>query len=226
MSRKIFIVDDEANIREIIAKYLEKEGYEVRTFANGEELLKAMEKDEPDMLILDIMMDGIDGLEVCRRIRRDSEVPIIFVSARGDEFDRVLGLELGGDDYLTKPFSPRELTVRVKNIFRRIDKIRPTGKKITIKDLTIFPEEHRVEKNGGEEIDFTNKEYELFMVLAVNKNIAFTREQLLDKVWGYDYYGDIRAVDDLVKRIRKKIKDKGSEVEVTTIWGYGYKIDD
>lgn len=222
----IFIVDDEFNIRDLIKKYLEKDGYKVTVFESGETVAEEYERLKPDLLILDIMMPGIDGLELCKKIRKKSEIPIIFVSARDEEFDRILGLEIGGDDYLTKPFSPRELLVRIKNIFKRLEKSKNLqAEEIIIKDLKMFPTRRYIEKNG-QELKLTTKEYDLFEFLVRNKNMPFTREQLLEKVWDYNYIGDDRIIDDLVKRLRKKIKEIKSSLEITTVWGYGYRIDD
>jgi DNA-binding response OmpR family regulator len=226
MGKLIFVVDDEENIRLLIKKFLTKEGFDVEVFSSGEEVENRLKQGFPDMLILDIMMPGMDGYQLCRRIRGISSVPIIFVSAKDDDFDKVLGLELGSDDYLTKPFSPRELVARVKNIFRRLDKasvIRETL--IKTGNTSIYPQCRKVVVEG-KEINLTNKEFELLKALAINKNIALKREQLLDKIWGYDYYGDGRSVDDLVKRVRKKIGEAGSDVEIKTVWGYGYKLEE
>ncbi|OEF99939.1 DNA-binding response regulator [Vulcanibacillus modesticaldus] len=225
--KHIFVVDDEKNIREIIIKYLEKEGYKVTSFVNGNNVLSEMKRLKPDLLVIDIMMPGIDGLELCKQIRMNSDIPIIFVSARDEELDRILGLELGADDYLTKPFSPRELVVRIKNIFKRLDqfKINNHDDLIKIKDLKLHTYKRFVEKDGVE-LELTTKEYDLFEFLVRNKNIPFTRDNLLEKIWGYDYYAGDRMIDDLIKRIRKKLKDINSLVEITTVWGYGYKIED
>ncbi len=224
--RHIFIVDDEANIRELIKKYLEKEGYRVSAFADGSRLTADVDQYRPDLLVLDIMLPGQDGLELCREIRKKHDMPIIFVSAKDEEFDRVLGLELGGDDYLTKPFSPRELVVRIKNIFKRLDRAAESqANEIRIKDLVIFPEQRYVSK-AEQEIRLTVKEYELLEFLCRNRRISFTREQLIERIWGYDYTGEARIVDDLVKRLRKKISESDSSLEITTVWGYGYRVDD
>ncbi len=223
--KHIFVVDDEKNIRDLIKKYLEKEGYEVTLLENSKEVLHKMETVNPDLLVLDIMMEGMTGLELCTKIRRTSQIPIIFVSARNEEFDRILGIELGGDDYLSKPFSPRELVVRIKNIFKRIDtSVEKNYSCIEIKDIKICIDRRCVERNG-EEIKFTTKEYELLSFLANNINIPFTREQLIEKVWGYEYMGDERTIDDLIKRIRKKLKDVKSTLEIKTVWGFGYRMD-
>ncbi len=228
MQKVIYICDDEENIRELIYSYLTREGYLVEAFEDGESLLKAFSQKEPDMIVMDIMMPGISGLDICRELRKTSEVPIILVSARDDTFDKVLGLELGSDDYIAKPFSPRELLARIKTIFRRVkepDSMPPETKSqdIQIKDILIKSGE-RVVYKSQEALDLTIKEYDLFYFLASNKNMVFNRDQLLSAVWGEDYFGDSRSVDDLVKRIRKKLAVVGSELEITTVWGYGYKI--
>lgn len=224
--KHIFIIDDEKNIRDLIKKYLEKEEYIVTLFESGENVLDNIELLNPDLIVLDIMMDGISGLELCTKVRIKSQVPIIFVSARGEEFDRILGIELGADDYLSKPFSPRELVVRIKNIFRRIDK---TGSSfdtniIKIKDIKVDLSRRYVDRNN-EEIKFTTKEYDLFEFFAKNIKKPFSRQILIEKVWGYEYIGDERTIDDLVKRIRKKLKDVNSCLEITTVWGFGYRMD-
>ena len=203
--KHIFVVDDEKNIRELVKKYLEKEGYNVTLLENGLNLINKIKELSPDLIVLDIMMPGIDGIELCKEIRKTSDMPIIFISARDEEFDRILGLEIGGDDYLSKPFSPRELVVRIKNIFRRIGKNKKSSEIVSIKDLNLDIERRAVEKDG-EELKLTTKEYELMEFLFKNKNIPFTRDQLIEKVWGYDYLGDLRVIDDLVKRIRKKLR--------------------
>lgn len=224
--KQIFVVDDERNIRDLIKKYLEKEGWRVTMFEDGQNVVSELRRLKPDLMVLDIMMPGIDGLELCREIRKISEIPIIFVSARDEEFDRILGLELGGDDYLAKPFSPRELVVRIKNIFRRLEKsVAQKEEDAKLKDLVVRFDRRCVEKEGTE-LKLTTKEYELFEFLVRNRNLPFNREQLVEKIWGYDYIGDSRIIDDLVKRIRKKLSEIGSRVEITTVWGYGYKIDE
>lgn len=234
--KRIYVVDDDQTIRMIITRYLEAAGYEVTDFGNGEAALSAFAEQQPDMVILDIMMPGIDGFEVCRKLRAESQVPIIMVSAKDDEVDRIVGLELGSDDYLSKPFSPRELLARVKTVFRRFHvgmaqlqqqagTVAIEAKKhVELRDLTLYPDERRVVCQG-EEIAFTTKEFDLLNFFTQHLNKAFTREQLLSQVWGYDYVGDERAIDDLVKRLRKKLKAAGSECEIKTVWGYGYKVE-
>lgn len=220
----IWVVDDEENIRELIRRYLEKDGYSVRTFASAEAVENALVSGTPNMFILDIMLPGSDGLALCRKIRENYSVPIIFVSARGEEFDRVLGLELGADDYLAKPFSPRELVVRVKTIFRRLQPAEEDLKMINLKNLTIYPEQRKVTIDNIE-VPFTGKEYDLFYLLATSPGRPHSREMLLAKIWGYDYAGEDRAVDDTVKRIRKKIREREALPELATVWGYGYRLD-
>lgn len=223
--KHIFVVDDEKSIRDLIKLYLEKENYKVSLFDSGKNVLEEFKNQKPDLLVLDIMLPETDGLELCREIRKTSEVPIVFVSARDEEFDRVLGLELGGDDYLSKPFSPRELMVRIKNIFKRLEKATHTTEAFaSIRDITIYFNRRCVEKLGTE-IKLTTKEYELFEFLIKNKGIPFNRDQLVERIWGYDYIGESRIIDDLVKRVRKKLETAESELEIITVWGYGYKID-
>jgi DNA-binding response OmpR family regulator len=177
-------------------------------------------------LIIDIMLPHVDGLELCKKIRKQSDIPLIFISARDSEFDRILGLELGGDDYLTKPFSPRELVVRIKNIFKRLERTTVnSGQIVTARDVTVDTERRYIEKEG-QEIKLTTKEYELFLFLARNKGKPYTREELLEYIWGYEFSGDGRLIDDLVKRIRKKLEMHNSAAELSTIWGYGYRLDD
>lgn len=219
-------MDDDADIAEIINKYLAREGFSVSVFHEADSVLEALEHGLPDMFILDIMMPGMDGLELCKKIRRRGDVPVIFVSARSEEVDRVLGLELGGDDYLTKPFSPRELVARVRSVLRRAGSNRPAVEEdeVQVGDLVIFPA-RREAAVGTESLELTVKEFDLLQLLAKNSGRALSREQILDQVWGYDYVGDIRAVDDVVKRLRRKIKESGARVRVNTVWGYGYKIN-
>lgn len=226
----IYVVDDEQNIRELIKSYLVKEGFEVEVFVDGESALARFSTKKADMLIIDIMMHGMDGYALCREIRKNSNVPIIMVSAKDDEIDRILGLELGSDDYVSKPFSPRELVVRVKAIFRRIRDDEDEAEKSQIRneikcdDIVLYPDERKVAKEDLE-IELTAKEYDLLIYMIKNKNRVFTRDQLLNSVWGYEYIGDTRAIDDLIKRLRKKLEEAGSLLKITTVWGYGYKIN-
>ena len=227
--KHIFVIDDDANIRQLILRYLEKEGYKVTVFENADSVLDAFNAMQPDALVLDIMMPGsMDGLDLCKKIRAVSQVPIIFVSAKDEAVDRIIGLELGADDYLSKPFSPRELLVRLKIIFRRIEPVMVTEQETSvyqIKDLKI-DDSKRVCTVNHTEVPLTNNEYMLLSYLVKNKNISFTRENLIQNIWGYDYVGESRMIDDLVKRLRKKLKSADAKVEITTVWGYGYRIDD
>lgn len=223
--KHIYIVDDEKNIRDLIKMYLGKDGFQTTTFEDGSMVMERFVEDKPDLVVLDIMMPGVDGLDLCKSIRAISEVPIIFVSAKDDEIDRILGLELGADDYLVKPFSPRELVVRIKNIFKRIEK-EPNAEVETlhVKDIVIYRNRRFIAKDK-EEIVLTNKEYDLFEYLALNKNMPCTREKLIEDIWGYNYIGDTRMIDDLIKRIRKKLTQANSKLNIATVWGYGYRMD-
>lgn len=223
--RSIFVVDDEESIRQLIGQYLEREGFQVETFGSVEEVLAQLHSGFPDMFILDVMLPGMDGLQFCQDIRRRSGIPVIFISARGEEMDRVLGLELGGDDYLSKPFSPRELVARVRSVFRRGRAAQNSVDTLAAGNLRIYPADHRVTVEE-KEVMLTPKEYELLMLLAQHPRRTFNRTELLDRVWGYDYVGDARAVDELVKRLRKKLRENGSSKNISTVWGYGYRFDD
>jgi DNA-binding response OmpR family regulator len=223
--KTIWVVDDEKNIRDLIRRYLEKEGYKVRVFASAEDYELAFTADSrPDLLILDIMLPGTDGLDLCRRIRSKYELPVIFVSARGEEFDRVLGLELGADDYLAKPFSPRELVARVKNIFRRLQPTVDSDKVMKVQNINILKEQRRI-MIDDKDTAFTAREFDLFLLMAASPGRSFSRTLLIEKIWGYDFEGDERVVDDTIKRIRKKMREKGARPELVTVWGYGYRLD-
>lgn len=220
----IFVVDDEENIRLLISQYLQNEGFTVESFGSVEELSQRLESGYPDMFILDIMLPGQDGLEFCREIRQRSEVPVIFISARRKALDRIMGLEIGGDDYLSKPFSPRELIARVRSVFRRT--LAPAASQTYLQagNFKIIPGD-RLILIDEEELILTTKEYELLSLLVQHPQRTFNRQELLDRVWGYDYDGSERAVDDLIKRLRKKLKQSGSETNIDTIWGYGYRLN-
>ena len=226
--KKILIVDDEKPISDIIKFNMVKEGYEVVTAFNGREALEMFEAERPDILILDLMLPELDGLEVARTIRKTSNVPIIVLSAKDSEFDKVIGLEIGADDYMTKPFSNRELQARVKAILRRTDltienqeaEAAPT--EIVIGDLQILTDAFVVKKHG-EELDLTHREFELLHHLATHIGQVMTREHLLETVWGYDYFGDVRTVDVTIRRLREKIEDIPSRPEyILTRRGVGY----
>lgn len=226
--KKILVVDDEKPISDIIKFNMVKEGYEVVTAFDGREALEMFEAERPDILILDLMLPEMDGLEVARTIRKTSNVPIIVLSAKDSEFDKVIGLEIGADDYMTKPFSNRELQARVKAILRRTDltienqeaEAAPT--EIVIGDLQILTDAFVVKKHG-EELDLTHREFELLHHLATHIGQVMTREQLLETVWGYDYFGDVRTVDVTIRRLREKIEDIPSRPEyILTRRGVGY----
>lgn len=220
----IFVVDDEENIRLLISQYLQKEGYMVEAFGSVEELSQRLESGYPDLIILDIMLPGQDGLEFCRKLRRRSGIPVIFISARRKALDRITGLEIGGDDYLPKPFSPRELVARVRSVLRRTLVPSNPHSYLLAGNLKLVPGDRMV-LIAGKEIVLTRKEYELLAILIQNPQRTFNRQELLDRIWGYDYDGSERAVDDLIKRLRRKLKESDSETNIQTIWGYGYRID-
>ena len=226
---KILIVDDDNNIAELISLYLTKECYDTQIVNDGEEALAAFDSYNPNMILLDLMLPGIDGYQVCREIRTKSNVPIIMLSAKGEIFDKVLGLELGADDYIMKPFDSKELVARVKAVLRRYQPIKtisaPTveTKCVEYPDLTINLSNYSVVYNGTQ-IDMPPKELELLYFLAASPNQVFTREQLLDHIWGYEYIGDTRTVDVHVKRLREKIKDH-EKWQISTVWGIGYKFE-
>jgi len=228
VAQKILVVDDEKSIADIIAYNLEKEGYEVLIAYDGEEALDLVFSEDPDLILLDIMMPKIDGFQVCRKIREKKETPIVMLTARSEEVDKVLGLELGADDYVTKPFSVRELMARVKANLRRIAVVEKEIKEeknknvIVHNNLKIDTEKYEVTKDG-KIIELTLREFELLKFLARQKGQVFSREVLLEKVWGYEYYGDIRTVDVTVRRLREKIEDDPSRAEyILTKRGVGY----
>ena len=224
----IYIADDEINICTIIKSFLVKDGFEVEIFNDGSSILEAFNKKQADMLILDIMMPDIDGYALCSLIRLKSCVPIIIVSAKDTESDKIAGLKLGSDDYLTKPFSPLELIARINSIFRRIELDKtPINNNQIIKfsDILINFDTKQVEVNGNP-LSLTVMELSLLHYLIKNKNRAISRSELLDKVWGFENKVETRATDDMIKRIRKKLSDVGSELKIDTIWGFGFTIKD
>lgn len=225
--KHILIVDDEKRIRDLIVMYLKKEGYEVTDFDNADKAYEFLQNNEVDLLVLDIIMRGMNGLDLCKKVRMTSEVPIIFVSARSEELDRILGLELGADDYLAKPFSVRELVVRIKNILRRTNAVvqKKEDNVLSVEDLKIFIEQ-RIVKVGEEEVALTTKEYEVLKYLVENKGYPLSRDKIIQNIWGYEYDGYDRNVDDTIKRLRKKLKDIESKVKIQTVWGYGYKVQE
>ena len=226
--QKVLIVDDDENISELISLYLTKEFYDTKIVYDGEAALKEFDSYQPNLILLDLMLPGIDGYQVCREIRQRSNVPIIMLSAKGEIFDKVLGLELGADDYIIKPFDSKELVARVKAVLRRYQPYpaaqpKPSGKYVEYPDLSINLTNYSVIYKG-ETVEMPPKELELLYFLASSPNQVFTREQLLDHIWGYEYIGDTRTVDVHIKRIREKIKDNPSW-SIATVWGIGYKFE-
>jgi two-component system response regulator CssR len=228
---RIAIVDDDANIRQIVEAYLQKEGYQTIGLESAEEALRLWENQPPDLWVLDIMLPGMNGYEFCRRIRMETETPIIMISARDEEVDKILGLELGSDDYLTKPFSPRELVARVNRALRRWERMNDREAGPTDRSEDILPEEAGspclrldIDKRQvfwqGKEVEVTSKEFQLLRFLVDHPNRAFSRDELLTLVWGDDYFGSDRVVDDLIRRIRKKLEG----LPLETVWGFGYRL--
>ena len=222
MSELIYIADDEKNIRELVKCFLENQGYEVETFSNGDDLFKRYKEKNADMIILDVIMPGTDGVEICRQIRQIANVPIIILSAKDSEEDRIKGISVGGDDYLTKPFSTIELVARVQALFRRIsmDKVEKV-EKVTFGNIKIDVTKKQAYVDD-EEIALTPLEFDFLKYLIQKNNQAISREELLKEVWKIAYDIDTRATDDTVKRLRRKIAD--SNVEIKTVWGYGFKM--
>lgn len=229
--QKILIVDDDENIAELISLYLMKECFDTLIVHDGEEAIRQHREYQPNLILLDLMLPGIDGYEVCREVRKISSVPIIMLSAKGEVFDKVLGLELGADDYMIKPFDSKELVARVKAVLRRFPGEKQempaaeeqTGDYVSYPDLTVNQSNYSV-TYYGRKIDMPPKELELFYFLASHPNQVFTREQLLDHIWGYEYIGDTRTVDVHIKRLREKIKDHAAW-GLATVWGIGYKFE-
>ena len=227
--QKILIVDDDENIAELISLYLTKECFDTMMVHDGEEALSAFDTYQPNLILLDLMLPGIDGYQVCREIRAKSQTPIIMLSAKGEVFDKVLGLELGADDYIMKPFDSKEMVARVKAVLRRYHPIKPDppaedrGKCVEYPGIVINLTNYSVIVDG-KNVDMPPKELELLYFLASSPNQVFTREQLLDQIWGYEYVGDTRTVDVHIKRLREKIKDH-SEWSLGTVWGIGYKFE-
>ena len=215
------IVDDDANIAELISLYLAKECYETKIVYDGEEALKVFPEFRPNIILLDLMLPGMDGYQVCRELRTTSQVPIIMLSAKGEIFDKVLGLELGADDYMIKPFDSKELVARVKAVLRRYQAV-PAPAPVTA--ATAAQQQGDYVEYPGKSVDMPPKELELLYFLASSPNQVFTREQLLDHIWGYEYIGDTRTVDVHIKRLREKIKDNDNWA-LTTVWGIGYKFE-
>ena len=228
-TEKILVVDDDTNICELLRLYLEKEGYSVTIANTGMKAAKLFAEHEPDLMLLDIMLPELDGWQVCREIRKYSNKPIIMLTAKGETFDKVLGLELGADDYITKPFEAKEVLARIKAVLRRTSnasapEAESNIKQVSYDNLSINLTNYEL-RVKGEKVDAPPKELELLYHLASNPNRVFTRDQLLDEVWGFDYYGDSRTVDVHVKRIREKLEGVSDKWEIKTVWSVGYKFE-
>ncbi len=225
---KVLIVDDDVNICELLRLYLEKEGFIAEIVTDGIKALPTFNSVSPDIVLLDIMLPGLDGWQICREIRKISQIPIIMLTAKSETFDKVLGLELGADDYITKPFEPKEVIARIKAVLRRSVPGNSGSaseiKEVSFDKLTINLTNYEM-KVDGKLIDTPPKELELIFHLASNPNRVFTRDQLLDEVWGFEYYGDSRTVDVHVKRLREKLEGVSSKWELKTVWGVGYKFE-
>ena len=224
---KILIVDDDTNICELLRLYIAKEGFEASIANDGETALKMFDSVSPDLILLDIMLPGLDGWQVCRELRKKSSVPIIMLTAKGEVFDKVLGLELGADDYVVKPFETKEVVARINAVLRRSGRNsgrQDDSKEVSYENLTINLTNYEL-RVKGQQVDTPPKEMELIYHLASNPNRVFTRDQLLDEVWGFDYYGDSRTVDVHVKRLREKLEGVSDKWALKTVWGVGYKFD-
>ena len=222
---KILVADDDSNICELLRLYLEKEGFSVVTAFDGEQALAAFETEKPDLMLLDVMMPRLDGWQVCREIRKKSQCPIIMVTAKGEVFDRVLGLELGADDYVVKPFETKEVIARIRAVLRRSGVSEgQKSRTVEYEGLSINMENYELRVNG-KVVDTPPKEMELIFHLASNPNRVYTRDQLLDEVWGFEYYGDSRTVDVHVKRLREKLDGVSEKWNLKTVWGVGYKFE-
>jgi two-component system response regulator ResD len=226
MAQVVLVVDDETMVSEVVGKYLRREGFEVVTAEDGEAALAAAQRYKPDLVVLDLMLPRVDGLEVCKRLRARSQVPVIMLTARGEELDRIIGLELGADDYLAKPFSPRELVARVKAVLRRAAAGgKADGGLLEFGDLTVDPMGRTV-RLDGRLVELTAKEFDLLHFLAKSAGRAFTRAELLDKVWDYEYFGDAGTVTVHIRRLRGKIEaDPARPAHIKTVWGIGYKFE-
>ena len=224
--QKILIVDDDSNICELLRMYLEKDGFDTAVACDGEEAVSIALKYNPDLILLDIMMPRLDGWQVCRQVRKTSEVPIIMLTAKGEVFDKILGLELGADDYISKPFDTKEVLARIKAVLRRSsEKTKKNAVKEVCFDKLVINLTNYELIVDGKQIDTPPKELELIFHLASNPNRVYTRDQLLDEVWGFDYYGDSRTVDVHVKRLREKLENVSTEWSLKTVWGVGYKFE-
>jgi DNA-binding response OmpR family regulator len=221
-AQTVLVVEDEASIASFVSLYLKNSGYTVRTVGTGADALAQVETDQPDLIVLDLMLPDVDGIEICRRIRKGSEVPILMLTARDEDVDKIIGLEVGADDYLTKPFNPRELVARVKSILRRSvpERREPESKQLAHGDLEIDAGRREVHVSG-KEIQLAPKEFDLLWELLDHRGLVLTRDQLLERVWGYTFAGDTRTVDVHVRQLRRKL---GEASPIVTVWGVGYKV--
>lgn len=224
MSKRALVVEDDANIAELLRLYLGRDGFEVMLVSDGARAEKSFDLFTPDLVLLDIMLPGKDGWQVCRSIRAKSSTPIIMLTAKGETNDKVQGLEMGADDYVTKPFEVKELLARVHAVIRRTDHVGPADKKLTFDKLVINLDSYELVVNG-KKVDTPPKEMELLYHLASSPNRVFTRNQLLDEVWGFDYFGDSRTVDVHIKRLREKLEGVSDQWNLKTVWGVGYKFE-
>ena len=226
MTETILVVDDEQRIIDLARMYLEQDGYRVKSATDGARGHRQILQDKPSLVVLDLMLPSMDGWEVCRRVRAESDVPIIMLTARSDDIDKIVGLELGADDYLTKPFNPRELVARIKAILRRTDRISRDDKAVkptVVGNLRIDPQRRSVEV-AGEPVALRMKEFDLLQTLAENQGMVFSRDKLLNAVWGYEFAGETRTVDVHIAHLRHKLR--GMDANIVTVWGVGYKLDD
>ncbi|MCQ2455421.1 MAG: response regulator transcription factor [Clostridia bacterium] len=222
---KVLIVDDDRNICELLRLYLQKDGFDIAIANDGEEAIELNESFKPNLILLDVMMPKLDGWQVCRELRKTSDVPIIMLTAKGEIFDKILGLELGADDYISKPFDTKEVIARIKAVLRRTTDNSKNKTQEVKYDKLIINMTNFVLIVNGKQIDTPPKELELIYHLASNPNRVYTRDQLLDEVWGFDYYGDSRTVDVHVKRLREKLENVSDEWSLRTVWGVGYKFE-
>ncbi|MDO4740005.1 MAG: response regulator transcription factor [Eubacteriales bacterium] len=223
---RILIADDDPNVHQSLGAYFRREGYQAVSAYDGEEAVRVAKQQRPDLVLLDIMMPRMDGLDVCREIRKTSSLPIIMLSAKSEEFDKLLGLELGADDYITKPFSPREVIARIKAVLRRLNESKESAKvtHLVVSNLEIDMNAYLVRLNG-QNVPCTPKEIEILWTLAGNPGMVFSREHLLQSIWGYDFLGDTRAVDSHIKRIRAKLCSEQNPWDIKTVWGVGYRFE-
>ena len=221
-TQSVLVVEDEASIASFVSLYLKNAGYEVRSASNGTDALASVQKDQPSLIVLDLMLPDIDGIEICRRIRQKSDVPILMLTARDEDVDKIIGLEVGADDYMTKPFNPRELVARVKSILRRSTPARRASESAQIRHGDLHVDSGRREAHvGDDEIQLAPKEFDLLWELLDHRGLVLTRDQLLERVWGYTFAGDTRTVDVHVRQLRRKLGDASP---IVTVWGVGYKV--